>query len=213
MLKATLLLTALAVAPLMARAEPSVTRQSLAKNARFTVTYTVSPKGGAPQVQKFVVAVSGAKARADYKMDPLGDVRYLANEGGFYLYVPANKAAQKLGKAGGGGIDAALKQAFGSAVQQLKGAKKVGSATVSGIPTDIYKQAKTGTTVYLGTKTGFKIPVKVEVSNEGGKRLILVTGIQLDTPVPAAVFALPKGTQVIDNKGAGSAGPGLPGVK
>lgn len=213
MLRTTLLLTALAAAPSLARAEPVVNRQSLAKNARFTVTYTVSPKGGAPQVQKFTVAVSGAKGRADYKMDGLGDVRYLANESGFYLYVPANKAAQKLGNTGGGGIDAALKQAFGNAVQQLKGAKKVGSATVSGIPTDVYQQAKTGTTVYLGTKPGFKIPVKVEVSNEGGKRLILVTGIQLDTPVPAAVFALPKGTQVIDNKGAGGAGPGLPGVK
>ena len=207
MLKATLLLTALAAAPLMARAEPSVTRQSLAKNARFTVTYTLSPKGGTPQVQTFSVAVSGALGRADYKMDGIGNVRYVANGQGVFLYVPANKAAQKLG--GAGGIDAALKQAFRTAVEQLKGAKKVGTATVSGIPTDVYRQPKTGTTVYLGTKTGFTLPVRAELSNEGGKRLILVTGIQLDTPVPAAHFALPQGTKIIDSKGA----PGLPGVK
>ena len=204
-------LAALTALTTLARAEPGLSRQNLAKNARFTVTYTVSPKGGAPQVQKFQVMVSGTKGRADYKMDGIGDVRYVANESGVFLYVPANKAAQKM--AGSVGMEVALKQAFGDALQQLKGAKKIGSATVSGIPTDVYRQPRTGTTIYLGTKPGFTLPVKVEMSNEGGKRLVLVTGIQLDTPIPAAQFALPPGTKVIDSKGASGVGSGIPGVK
>jgi hypothetical protein len=195
-----------------AGADPiSISRASLAKSARFTVTYTLTPKGGKAEVTTFAVAVSGPSGRADYKMQGLGDVRYIANDSGVYLFIPANKAAQKMADVKG--IDAALKLAFNEAVQQLKGAKKIGQTKVSGQPVDIYKNVKTGTTVCLGTAPGFKLPVKMELSNEGGKRTILVSGIQIGTPIPAGYFLLPKGTQVIESKGATGAGPGLPGVK
>jgi hypothetical protein len=194
-----------------ARAELTVSRASLAKNARFTVTYTLTPKGGKSEVTTFVVAVNGPKGRADYKMQGLGDVRYLANESGVYLFIPANKAAQKMMDVKG--IDAALKLAFNEAVQQLKGAQKIGKTTLSGQPVDIYKNSKTGTTVCLGTAPGFKLPVRMELSNAGGKRTILVSGIQIGAPLPAAYFALPQGTQVIESKSASGAGPGLPGVR
>jgi hypothetical protein len=194
------------------QADPgAISRASLADSARFSVRYTLTPKGGKPEVQDFSVAVSGASGRADYKMQGLGDVRYLANTTGVYLFIPANKAAQKMTDVRG--IDAALKLAFNEAVQQLKGAKKVGKSVISGQPVDIYKNPKTGTTVCLGTAPGFKLPVKMELSNEGGKRTILVSGIQLGVAIPAAHFALPKGTKVIDAKGASGVGPGLPGVK
>jgi hypothetical protein len=197
---------------MVAKADPiTISRANLAKNARFTVTYTLTPKGGKPDVTTFAVAVSGPSGRADYKMQGLGDVRYIANESGVYLFIPANKAAQKMMDVKG--IDAALKLAFNEAVQQLKGAKKVGQSKVSGQPVDIYKNPQTGTTVCLGTAPGFKLPVKMELSNEGGKRTILVSGIQLGTAIPATFFLLPKGTQVIESKGATGAGPGLPGVK
>ncbi len=201
----------LALGASAARAELTVSRASLAKNARFTVTYTLTPKGGKPEVTTFVVAVSGPKGRADYKMQGLGDVRYVANESGVYLFIPANKAAQKMMDVKG--IDAALKLAFNEAVQQLKGAQKVGKTTLSGQPVDIYKNSKTGTTVCLGTAPGFKLPVKMELSNAGGKRTILVSGIQIGAALPATYFALPQGTQVIESKGASGAGPGLPGVR
>ena len=195
-----------------ARADVAISRASLASEARFTVTYTLSPAGGKPSVQVFTVAVSGSKGRADYAMEGLGNVRYVANDQGVFLYIPANKAAQKM--TGGKGIDAALKLAFQEAVQQLKGAKKVGAATVSGIPTDLYRNPKTGTAVYLGTKPGFQLPVKMELSNAGGRRTILVTGIALGGKIPASLFALPPGTKIIDsNSQAKGAGPGIPGVK
>ncbi len=195
-----------------ASADPvTLSRASLAKEARFTVTYTLAPKEGKPQVTKFAVAVSGAHARADYPVQGLGDTRYLVNSEGVFFFIPANKAAQQM--PGGKGIDDALKLAFSEAVQQLRGAKKVGVAKVSGQPVDIYKNPKTGTTVCLGTAPGFKLPVKMELSNEGGKRTILVSGIQLGTPIPANYFQLPKGTQVIKSTGASGAGPGLPGIK
>ncbi|MGC4044199.1 MAG: hypothetical protein QM758_10405 [Armatimonas sp.] len=202
----------LAVLAGAASADPiSISRASLAKEARFMVTYTLAPKDGKPAVTKFAVAVSGTNGRADYKMQGLGDVRYIANDSGVYLFIPANKAAQKMTNAKG--IDDALKYAFNEAVQQLKGAKKVGASKVSGQPVDIYKNPKTGTTVCLGTAPGFKLPVKMELSNEGGKRTILVSGIQLGTAIPTNYFLLPKGTQVIESKGASGAGPGLPGIK
>ena len=74
----------------------ALSRANLAKTAQFTVTTVMAPKSGPKDTQVFQVAVSGAKARMDYKDKALGEVRYVVNEKGTFFFIPANKAAQKL---------------------------------------------------------------------------------------------------------------------
>lgn len=191
-----------------AAAQAPISRSQLARSASFTVTSTLAPQGGSKEVQTFQVEVSGERARLDYRDAALGQVQYLVNEKGVFFFIPANRTAQRMGKTGG--IEQALKLTFAQAVEQMRGAKKVGSATISGQPTDIYKNAMTGTTIYMGKKPGFRLPVKMEFRNEGGTRTLLASRIKLNIALPAGRFALPVGTQVIDTQG----GPGgLPGVK
>lgn len=188
--------------------ELKLTRASLAPSARFVVTYTLSPKNGSKDVRTFRVEVSGNRARLEYEDAALGKVRYLVNEKGAFFYIPASKAAQKMEMKGG--IDQALGLAYAQVATQMRGAKKSGTATISGQPTDIYKNARTGTVIYVGKSPGFRLPVKMETQNEGGRSTLLATEIRLNAAIPAARFALPPGTQVIDSKGA----PGsLPGIK
>lgn len=188
--------------------ELKLTRASLAPSARFVVTYTLSPKNGSKDVRVFRVEVSGSRARLEYEDAALGRVRYLVNEKGAFFYIPASKAAQRMSLKGG--IDQALGLAYAQVAAQMRGAKRVGTATVSGQPTDTYKNPRSGTTIYVGKAPGFRLPVKMETQNEGGRSTLLATEIRLNTAIPAARFALPPGTQVIDSKGA----PGtLPGIK
>lgn len=184
----------------------SLSRASLAKSAQFTVTSTLAPQGAPAETQVFKVAVSGPKARLDYKDKTLGEVRYLVNEKGTFFFIPANKAAQKMNLK----IEDGLNTIFSQASQVLSGAKKSGTATISGIACDVYKNAKTGSVLYLGTAPGFKLPVKMEIKNSGGVQQMQASGIKLNAAIPDAFFALPAGTQVIESQG----GPGgLPGSK
>jgi len=184
----------------------SLSRASLAKSAQFTVTSTLAPQGAPAETQVFKVAVSGPKARLDYKDKTLGEVRYLVNEKGTFFFIPANKAAQKMNLK----IEDGLNTIFSQASQVLSGAKKSGTATVSGVACDVYKNAKTGSVLYLGTAPGFKLPVKMEIKNSGGVQQMQASGIKLNAAIPDAFFALPVGTQVIESQG----GPGgLPGSK
>ncbi len=192
-----------------ASAQPTLSRKNLAKNASFTVTSTLLPNGGSKEVQTFRVEVSGDSARLDYADRFLGTVRYLANPKGIFFYIPANKTAQRQTTT----LEQALQLAFGQALSQIRGARPVGTATISGQPTDIYKSG--ATTVYVGKNPGFRLPVKVELTNEGGRRVLLASDITLNTPIPAARFALPPGTQLIEKQGGTGTGVsgGLPGVK
>lgn len=185
---------------------PTFSRESLAKTAQFTVTMVMAPKGGPKDTQVFQVAVSGPKARLDYKDRALGEVRYVVNEKGTFFLIPSNKAAQKMNLK----VEDGLKTVFSQASEVLAGAKKTGKAQVAGIACDVYTHPKTGSVVYLGTTPGFQVPVKLEIKNAGGMQTMQASNIKLNTSIPAAHFALPAGTQVIEGQG----GPtGLPGSR
>ena len=183
-----------------------LSRASLAKTAQFTVTTVLTPKGGARDTQIFQVAVSGSNGRLDYKDKALGEVRYVINEKGAFFFIPANKAAQKMSLK----IEEGLSTVFSQANAVLAGAQKTGTATVAGIACDVYKNLQTGSVVYLGTTPGFQLPVKLEIRNAGGAQTMQASNIKLNGSIPAAHFALPAGTQVIEGQG----GPaGLPGSR
>ncbi|WP_395142813.1 outer membrane lipoprotein carrier protein LolA [Armatimonas sp.] len=184
----------------------ALSRANLAKTAQFTVTTVMAPKSGSKDTQVFQVAVSGAKARMDYKDKALGEVRYVVNEKGAFFFIPANKAAQKMNLK----IEDGLNTVFSQASEVLAGAQKTGKATVAGIACDIYTNPRTGSVVYLGTTPGFTLPVKLEIKNVGGVQTMQASQIKLNGSIPAAHFALPAGTQVIEGQG----GPtGLPGSR
>ena len=195
--------------PAGAQQAPRFSRSSLARTASFVVTNTLTPKGGSKVSQVMRVEVKGNKARVEYNNPQLGGVTYLANEKGVFFYVPANKVAQR--QRFEGGADAALQLAFRQVNQQLQGAKKVGTARVSGQPTDIYKDPKSGATIYVGRAAGFRLPVKTELKNEGGTRTLLVTNIKTNVALADARFTLPAGVQIIESTGA-AGGPGMPGM-
>lgn len=192
--------TASATAPL------TISRANLAKNASFTVTQTLAPKGGEKIVRSYTVSVKGDKARMDYEDPSLGVVRYIANEKGIFFFIPSNKSAMKQSLKGG--VEGALKVAFAQYATQLAGAKKVGVATVSGQPTTMYKDEKTGAVICLGMRPGFRLPVKAVIANEGGTSTFLVTNIKLDVSVKDDIFVLPKGTQIIESSGSPQGIPG-----
>lgn len=185
----------------------SISRASLAKNASFTVTQTVAPKGGDKLTQTYNVAIKGDKARMDYEDLSIGAVRYVANEKGIFFYIPANNSAMK--QTLKGGVEGALKVAFAQYATQLASAQKIGTATVSGQPTTIYKDTKSGAVIYLGTKPGFHLPVKAIIENEGGTRTFLVTNIKLNVPLKDDLFVLPAGTQIMESSDTPG---GIPGV-
>lgn len=181
-----------------------ITRANLAKSASFLVTQTIAPKGGSPVVRKYTVEVKGEKARLDYDDATLGPVRYLANEKGVFFFMPGNNSAVK--QTFKGGVEGALKVAFAQANERMAQAKKVGTATISGQPTVLYKDPETGTLIYFGTRPGFRLPVKTELANEGGKNTMVVSNIKLNIPIAETRFALPAGTQVIESQDAPNVG-------
>ena len=186
---------------------PQVSRANLAKSAAFTVTSVLSPNGGSKVTQTFRVEVKGNKARLDYSDPATGEVRYLANDGGVFFVIPANKTAVKQNVKGG--VEQALQVAFSQANEELRGAKKIGEVSVNGMPTDIYKDVKTGTTIYVGKRSGFRLPVKTLIANEGGTRTVLVTNIRINPILADARFALPAGMRIVDggNSPVGASGP------
>jgi outer membrane lipoprotein-sorting protein len=200
------------VAPVTATAQetpapPQVSRANLANAATFTVTSVLAPKGGSKTTQTFRVEIKGNKARLDYSDPATGDVQYLANEKGVFFVIPANRTAVKQNIKGG--VEQALQVAFAQANEQLKTAKKIGQTTVNGMPADIFKDADSGTTIYVGKKQGFRLPLKTLISNEGGSRTITVSNIKINPKITEARFALPKGMQIVDggNRPVGATGP------
>lgn len=200
------------VVPMMATAQkpvvvPQVTRANLANVASFVVTSVLAPNGGSKVTQTFRVEIKGNKARLDYSDPATGDVQYLANEKGVFFVIPANKTAVKQNIKGG--VEQALQVAFAQANEQLKTAKKIGETTVNGMPADIFKDASSGTTIYVGKKPGFRLPLKTLITNEGGSRTITVTNIKINPKIAEARFALPKGMQIVDggDSPVGAAGP------
>lgn len=186
----------------------ALSRASLANAATFTVTQTLAPKGVTNLVRVFKIEVKGNQARLDYDDQAIGPVRYLANKQGVFFLIPANKNAVK--QTFQGGVEGALKVAFAQARQQLVGAKKIGAQSVSGQPTTVYR-AQNGTLIYVGTRPGFRLPVKTETRNEGGTSTLLVSDIKLNPVLSDARFALPPGTKIIEGENAGV--PTLPGLQ
>lgn len=143
----------------------------------------------------------------DYADPMTGAVQYLANDKGVFFVIPANKTAVKQNIKGG--VEQALQVAFAQANEQLKTAKKIGETTVNGMPADIFKDADSGTTIYVGKKTGFKLPLKTLIANEGGSRTITVTNIKINPKIEKTRFDLPKGMQIVDGGSSpvGAVGP------
>jgi outer membrane lipoprotein-sorting protein len=187
----------------------AITRKNLANTAAFTVTQTIAPKGGDRFQRVYKVEVKGTKARADFEDPQAGTVRYLANEKGIFSFLPASNTAVKQNIKGG--VEEALKLVFSQTREQMAGAKKIGTATVSGQPTTVYRGAS-GTTIYWGNRPGYRLPVKMVQTNAGGTTTVAVSDIRLNVAIPDARFALPAGTQIMD--GASGAGGGVvPGVR
>lgn len=182
-------------------------RTSLAPTARFVVTMTTAPKGGAKDVRTFKVELSGQRARVELSDKSMGDVCYLVNDKGTFLLIPSTKSAQKMEVTGS--IEQALGLAFAQAASAMEGAKKSGKAVVSGQPTEVYRNERLGTTIYMGSGSGFRLPVKVETVNAGGRQTLLASSIKLGGSIPATRFALPKGTQVLEGSGAPGSMPGI----
>jgi hypothetical protein len=180
-----------------------VTRANLAKNASFTVTQTTAPKGSAPLVRTYKITVKGNKARVEFDDPAIGPARYIANEKGVFLFIEGSGAATKYN--GGGGVDAALQQAYRFVTSQGANYQKTGTATVSGQPTDVYKNVKNGASLYVGKAAGFRLPIKSVLKNQGGTQSFLVTNIKLNITPQDALFALPAGTQIIDGANGGGA--------
>ena len=187
----------------------TVSRANLADTASFTVTTTTAPKGGSKVSQTMRVEVKGNKARVEYDNPQTGPVTYLANEKGVFFYLPANKLAQKHPVEGG--ADAALRLAFQQINERLKTAKKIGTGTVSGQKTDVYKDGETGALLYVGRNPGFRLPVKMVLTNQGGTRTFLVSNIKTNISLADARFAVPAGVKIVESTGA-ARGPGLPGA-
>ena len=190
-----------------AQAPPSISRASLAKTARFTITQTFAPTGGAKSTQVMHVEIKGGQARLEMNNPQVGAVTYLANPRGVFLYMPTAKIAQKQSLPEGASVEGFLRRAFGQINRQLRTAQKVGTATVSGQPTDVYKDARSGTQIYIGRNPGFRLPVKVTAKNAGGTRTLLVSNIKTNIALADARFAVPPGVRVIEASG----GAGVPG--
>jgi len=137
----------------------------------------------------------------------MGELCYLVNDKGTFLWIPSTKSAQKMEVTGG--IEQALGLAFAQAASAMDGAKKSGKALVSGQPTEVYRNERLGTTIYMGTGAGFRLPVKVETVNAGGRQTLLASSIKLGGSIPATRFALPKGTQLLEGSGAPGSMPGI----
>lgn len=180
-----------------------ITRANLAKNASFTVTQTTAPKGSAPLTRIYRITVKGSKARVEFDDPAIGPARYIANEKGVFLYIEGSGAATKYSV--NGGVDAALQQAYRFVTSQGANYQKTGTATVSGQPTDVYKNVKNGAALYVGKAAGFRLPVKSVLKNQGGTQLFLVSNIKLNITPQDALFALPAGTQIIDGANGGGA--------
>lgn len=193
-----------------ARAPYTVSRANLAKSASFTLTQTLTPKDGKPLIRSYRIEVKGEKARMDYDDQMVGEVRYLSNEKGVFFYIPANKNAMK--QTIKGGVDTALKLAFAQVSDRMATAKKVGTANVSGFPTTVYKDPKTGGMVYISEKPGFRLPVKTVLTNEGGSTMMEVKDIKLNVAIDDSRFALPPGTKIMESEKSASSG-GLPTVR
>jgi outer membrane lipoprotein-sorting protein len=184
-----------------------LSRAGLPKTAKFTFTQTVAPTGGAKTSTVMRVEVKNNKARVEYANPAVGAVTLLSNEKGFFVYVPANKIAQKQNFQGG--VDRALQVMFQQVNDLLRGAQKTGTATVSGQPTDVYKNGKKGATIYISKNPNFRLPIKAVVTNAGGTRTLLVSNIKTNIALADARFAVPAGTQIIASNG--SAAGSVPG--
>ena len=180
-----------------------ISRANLAKAATFTVTQTTAPKGSAPLTRTYRITVKGNKARVEFDDPAIGPARYIANEKGVFLFIEGSGAATKYNVKGG--VDAALRQAYRFVTSQGSSYKKVGTATVSGQPTDVFKNVKNGGSLYVGKASGFRLPIKSVLTNEGGTQSFLVSNIKLNTSPQDALFALPAGTQIIDGANGGGA--------
>lgn len=191
-------------APVVAAPVLTISRASLARTASFTVTTTLAPKAGSKTSQTMRVEVKGNKARLELNNPQIGPVTYLANEKGVFLYVPANRLAQRQNAQRN--IDALLRYAFGEVNKQLKEAKRVGTARVSGQNADVYRDNKRGLTLYIGRNPAFRLPVKVVQTNAGGTRTFLVSNIKTNIALADSRFTLPPGAKLIEPTGAGSPG-------
>lgn len=175
--------------------EAGSTRAGLARTASFTVTSVAQPKGKSKVSQVTRVEVKGNKARTETVVAGVSTVTLIEDKA-IYVFNPGSKLVTK--QQAEGDMDAFLRRLYEGKDRFLKTAKKVGTESISGQPTDVYRDEAAGVLIYLGTKPGFRLPVKITKDGDSGSETLLVTDVKTNITLPDARFALPQGAQVIE---------------
>ena len=185
--------------------EAGFTRADLAKTASFTITSSVQPKDKSKVSQVTRVEVKGNRARAETVVGGLPTVTLIQDKA-IYVFHPGSKLVTK--QPPEGDLDAFLRRLYEGKDRFLKTARKVGTESISGQPTDVYRDEAAGVLVYRGTKPGFRLPVKITKDGDSGSETLLITDIKTNIALPDARFALPQGAQVIEARPAPEGGKG-----
>ncbi|HET6453513.1 MAG TPA: hypothetical protein VFI02_03835 [Armatimonadota bacterium] len=117
-----------------------------------------------------------------------------------YIYSPAEKKAVKTTiPAGQGG---SVQQFIEKMSSPVKGAKKVGTATVIGIKCDVFSASEKGSSAKLYISTDPRLPTLLKSQETSGalSRSVETKQLKLNYNVPDTMFSLPKGVTVKEEK-------------
>ena len=184
----------------------------LAKSGYMERVITTRNVGAsATQTEKYYW--EGDRLRSE-KYSVEGQMVQIKNGRILYLYSPTDKEAVKV----------LLPDKLNMSVQQMlqeqsgsaKGGKKVGVKRVSGFDCDVYMLSKTvggvkrSAKLYVSTDPRLPIALKIEITMGKGSQVVESKNIKLNMNVPDSLFALPKGTKVVEKKvnAPGQAAPG-----
>lgn len=150
--------------------------------ASITSTTKIYWKNDNLRIEKY--AVSGSTIQIKHGRD-------------FYVYVPAQKAAQKVVVSAGQMMS--VEQMFKNKMKITEGGKKIGAGLVAGVTCDIYSIPAKGRSskVYVSTDSRFPIPLKIETTAGSMSEVSDTTSLKLNTSISDSMFTLPKGTKLV----------------
>jgi outer membrane lipoprotein-sorting protein len=198
------------------------------RSAQFTVTAVQSsPQGQVTMTSK--VWVTESQARADLKHPLGGDMMVLLTDGAVYQLSPKDKQGIKGKlppeiKPGQDNFDRFIRSLAFNGSEVVKSAKKVGTGTVAGFPCDIYRQSETkqGSTrsiqVWMPQKMNPRFALKAIIETSVKKPgvsmketlNVTLSNVKVNAPIPASVFAVPKGYKITEGKVQAPGKPGGP---
>jgi hypothetical protein len=195
------------VASSMALASASVWADS-AKTGQFDeVATTITPRITLKTIQQ--VTFKGTRFRIDgADVSTYVPVEEIEDGDSDYQYIPSRHAAlrQPLKSKPSTALDMLRDQT----TQKLQGAQKTGEASINGFDCDVYTRDIGGgdkVTLYLSKDPQFPYVVKTILSMpaEGMTQSNSIENVKLDIPVSDDIFALPKGTKIVQPPADGSA--------